>query len=431
MFGSSILEVAIGIIFIYLLLSLICSAINELIASIMNMRGEKLFEGIKNLLNDPTFTGLAQALYHHGLIDGISQTSQNPNKPNRRPSYMASKTFALALTDILGSKRAGQSLKDMATRRETDLAVAKARFDANPRDPGIQKTYYDAQHALVKAREILTKVDEVRLAYDDAECAARKVSSPKDSGNLKIAKEKFEKALSMGRLLAAELPDPLENIQRAVFDIPNGHTRESLSVLIENTKKAAILLNQAGSAAHQMQILQDNIEQWFNDAMDRVSGWYKRWTQKIILGIAVIVVAATNMDTIMHIERLYGDLTLRAAVVAVANDAVQGTTGDPTKDKAARDNLLREAGELSLPLGWIPDPQDPYKTKQVPSCRGIPRLECFANWGLKLLGLLITVIATQQGSPFWFDLLGKVTNLRASGIRPEEPKRSEPQPAKN
>ncbi len=72
MFGSSILEVAIGVIFVYLLLSLICTAINEGIASFINKRGQNLFEGIKNLLNDPTFTGLAQQLYTHGLVNGIS-----------------------------------------------------------------------------------------------------------------------------------------------------------------------------------------------------------------------------------------------------------------------------------------------------------------------------------------------------------------------
>src|SRR5215211_7898697 len=107
MFGSTVLEVAIGVIFIYLLFSLISSAVNEYISSLLNKRGENLFEGIKNLLNDPKFTGLAQKLYNHGLVDGISQASKDPNKPSRRPSYIASKTFALALLDILASQSAG------------------------------------------------------------------------------------------------------------------------------------------------------------------------------------------------------------------------------------------------------------------------------------------------------------------------------------
>ena len=73
MLGSSVLEVAIGIVFIYLVLSMICTTINEAIATLTNKRGKNLFEGIKNLLNDPAFTGLAQQVYSHGLVDGISK----------------------------------------------------------------------------------------------------------------------------------------------------------------------------------------------------------------------------------------------------------------------------------------------------------------------------------------------------------------------
>src|SRR5918911_4672778 len=109
MFGSTILEVAIGIIFVYLFVSLICSAINEMFASLINKRGKNLFEGITNLLNDPKFTGLAQQLYSHGLVDGISQGAADANAPNRLPSYMHSNTFGLALIDILGSRGAADS----------------------------------------------------------------------------------------------------------------------------------------------------------------------------------------------------------------------------------------------------------------------------------------------------------------------------------
>ena len=42
MFGSTVLEVAIGMVFIYLLLSLIVTAASELIASFMNWRGKTL-----------------------------------------------------------------------------------------------------------------------------------------------------------------------------------------------------------------------------------------------------------------------------------------------------------------------------------------------------------------------------------------------------
>ena len=52
MLASSFLDTAIGIIFVFLLLSLIASSINEMILSLLNMRGRMLLDGIKVLLND-------------------------------------------------------------------------------------------------------------------------------------------------------------------------------------------------------------------------------------------------------------------------------------------------------------------------------------------------------------------------------------------
>ena len=52
MFGSTILEMAIGLALIYLLLSLICSVINELFAGIFDRRALHLEQGIAALLQD-------------------------------------------------------------------------------------------------------------------------------------------------------------------------------------------------------------------------------------------------------------------------------------------------------------------------------------------------------------------------------------------
>ena len=112
MFGSSVLEVAIGIIFFYLLMSLVTTSLHETFSSLINKRGKNLFDGIKNLLNDPKFTGLAQQLYAHGLVDGISQNATNSEKPNRLPSYMGANIFSLALIDIL-AKSASRDLQQL------------------------------------------------------------------------------------------------------------------------------------------------------------------------------------------------------------------------------------------------------------------------------------------------------------------------------
>lgn len=70
MFGSMALELAISMVFVYLLLSLLCTAINEWIAGLMALRPKTLEQGIRNLLNDRTGTGFAKRLYDHPLIRG-------------------------------------------------------------------------------------------------------------------------------------------------------------------------------------------------------------------------------------------------------------------------------------------------------------------------------------------------------------------------
>ncbi|MGE5263163.1 MAG: hypothetical protein ACM3S0_07255 [Acidobacteriota bacterium] len=92
MFGSTIVDVAIGLIFIFFLLSVIASHINELISGWMNWRAKDLEQGVRHLLCDPT---LADKVWNHPLVRGVS------GKAGRPPAYIPSNTFALAVFDAL------------------------------------------------------------------------------------------------------------------------------------------------------------------------------------------------------------------------------------------------------------------------------------------------------------------------------------------
>jgi hypothetical protein len=94
MFGSTFLDIAIGVTFIYLFLSLIGTAITEAIASFMNMRAKNLEDGIRGLLSDPAGSGLTKKFYDHPLLKALA-------KGKRKPSYIPSGTFARALLDTL------------------------------------------------------------------------------------------------------------------------------------------------------------------------------------------------------------------------------------------------------------------------------------------------------------------------------------------
>jgi hypothetical protein len=99
MFGSSVLDIAIGAVFLFLLLSVFATTINEIIFSFFNMRGRELLRGIATLLSDAQKTGLVANIYNHGQVFGLFEGNFDPGKPSKLPSYIPSSNFALALLD--------------------------------------------------------------------------------------------------------------------------------------------------------------------------------------------------------------------------------------------------------------------------------------------------------------------------------------------
>ena len=301
MFNSGILDVAIGIVFVYLLVSLIVTAANELIAAVFKMRGRVLWQGLCTLL--PTKSNFARKIYEHPLIEGLSAA--------RRPSYIPSRTFALALLDVV-SGGTGEILKGKALEAKIDL-------------------------------------------------------------------------------LSEDLRRPLK-------------------LLLDESK---------GNLDH----FKTQIEVWFNEAMARVSGVYKRKVQYALFFLSFLLAAWLNVDTIVLANRLSHDSALRSALVSQAAAAAKTAPTDRTTmglggpDAQQQLNAtIKQLDELSLPIGWA-DPDDDLRLH-------------FAElgwWGgledifqRHFVGWMLTAFAGTLGAPFWFDLLNRFINIRSAGKAPEE-----------
>jgi hypothetical protein len=150
-----------------------------------------------------------------------------------------------------------------------------------------------------------------------------------------------------------------------------------------------------------------SVEDWYDEAMDRVSGWYKRQTQLIVLAVALVIVAAFNADTITISNALSRDDALRAAAVAAAEQRVQSE--DVEFGSSIRE-VQNELESLNLPIGWVRASDDFSDPREVPTS--------FSGWMSKILGLFVTALAVSLGAPFWFDALSKIVNLRGSGRVP-------------
>jgi len=93
-----LLDVVIGVAFVYLLLALICTTANEWIAGARGLRAKTLQRGIGQLLGP-----LADEFYRHPLIATLSQ-------PGERPSYIPAHIFSSAVLDLLGRHAEGRVL---------------------------------------------------------------------------------------------------------------------------------------------------------------------------------------------------------------------------------------------------------------------------------------------------------------------------------
>jgi hypothetical protein len=314
------LDVAIGLVFLYVVLALVCTTINESLSTAIGLRARFLQLGILNLLSASSATTTAgiettKRFYGHPLVQGLVRPGRGPDpsldptdagrwwrKPPY-PSYLPSRTFVAALTDM--------------------------------------------------AREAETKLDQV-----DAEEAAK-------------ARARIEQAT--------------EGLERSLAAIPNERLSQAMLALYRST----------GSNAAQFQ---HAAERWFDDSMERVSGWYKRRVQLILFVIAIAVVCLLNADTLTAARVLWRDDATRAAVVKKAEAAAEGN--DVRVEEAVR--------ELDLPLGWELSFGD--GSTELPN-------DTMA-WLGKLAGLALTIGAVMLGAPFWFDLLSKVVRVRATGAPP-------------
>src|SRR6185312_7393808 len=132
MFGSEVLDVAVGLIFIYLVLSLICSAACEAIEAVLKSRSLYLKRGLQELLNDPSGKELLAELYSHPLVCSLFTGQYDPSKRGNLPSYIPSANFALALMDIVGVARTvkGAAGSPEAETIRTTLAAYAAKNPA-------------------------------------------------------------------------------------------------------------------------------------------------------------------------------------------------------------------------------------------------------------------------------------------------------------
>ncbi|QEM10013.1 hypothetical protein [Mucilaginibacter rubeus] len=187
------------------------------------------------------------------------------------------------------------------------------------------------------------------------------------------------------------------------------------------------------------------ISDWFNEMMDRTTGWYKKYTQIYLLIIGLLIAGLFNVDTIRIAKALEANPEMRSQLISQVSaftkahpDLVNQLKTDQTalkapppnvKDTAARKAYLAEQAELQKkinanPAKAVQDKEVQIISKYLPEATHTLGIGYEGGFGknvncLTPFGWLLTAIAISLGAPFWFDLLNKLMQLR-SAVAPNE-----------
>ena len=334
MFNSTVLEVIIALIFIYLLYSLLATIIQEIISTYLGLRSEMLKKGITRMLGDETDDKvLTDSFYNHPLIKFLGE-----NKSHNKPAYLNSKNFSKVIIDLLRGENV-QPEQNYASIIQQSLTSGKTLWGG-----------------------------------------ASDIS-----------------------------PQTLSYLKSLWVDAQG------------DVKKFANLL-----------------EQWFDETMERASGWFKKKTQFILFFIGLTLAVIFNIDTISIVGKLSKDPKLATQLADNASVYMQNnkeilnqqlvlpdSAGNIEVYKDQLDSIITRSNKLIntandlvqgsindsnklLGLGWNNDPND--------FC-----------WWRNILGWIITALAISLGAPFWFDLLNKFMKLRGSVATPTSDDREKKQ----
>jgi hypothetical protein len=152
----------------------------------------------------------------------------------------------------------------------------------------------------------------------------------------------------------------------------------------------------------------NNIELWYNDYMDRVTGWFKIRTQKRMFWIAIPVAILFNLNFLNIGEKLYSDKTSTAILVSMAEkwkpNNVDSIMNAEDFKKALKEKkcIVDSLQRANVPMGWSKE-DIKNATKE---------------WLKSILGWLLMAAAMVMGAPFWYDLLNRLVNMRKAGLKP-------------
>lgn len=507
-----ILDVAIGLVFIYLILSLLASEIQELLTTLLQWRATHLKQSIQTLLTggeldseDQKVKDILSSLYNNPLLKGINHESKEGwsglfrqftwwiadgygkmmammgkktkilGEERSAPSYIPSETFANTLFDLLDINNLSHKLTSLNLSRlienEIYLPIVTFIFDQYAKIH-LNNRNYLGEEANILNNNLAKINDDFRYQKSTIETTIRKLNTELDLF-IENCKRHFENSdldspeseaqfinkltalrnnifynqaeilwrlkptlnqmIDMGdstsqfyQSIKADLGDPNSPIYQTFHEIEQhienkfkklpSSLRDTLTAL---AKKTELKVNKAEL---QIKHFQSEVESWFDKSMERAGGVYKRNAKGVAFLIGFAIAFLANADTLHIISRLSKDSALRNTI---AQNAGQFIDNNPQKSATETKGVLAKTEkvlkEIPFPMGWESDNLQQQINWRWESQKPFP----FQKIWKMIAGWMISGAAISMGSSFWFDILGKLINVRNTGSKPKSKSQTE------
>jgi hypothetical protein len=344
--GFPAFETVVGLAFLFFLLSTVCSSINESIANVLGWRAKTLEDALRNMFDDP-------GVKRHWK-EWFGRLSDRAVRVAR--AHTAARRSAVGTSEERAEAKAAVD-DALQEAHLTELVMSNHHIRSLVRNP-------DSPHRR-RARPSYLPPETLSRALTETLLAGPTASAPERS------------------LWEAGNEALMKRLNEAIDGLPAGGARDTL-------RRAALDADQS------VERFRRNIEDGFDDVMQRASGWYKRKVQLMIAVVAAVIAIGLNVDSLQVADALWSNGPVRSAVARTA-----AKEADAPQAAAA----AKKVQELRLPLGW--------------GAGNAP--EGFDGWVRRIPGWLITIAAITLGAPFWFDALSRLARLRGSGV-PERPR---------
>jgi hypothetical protein len=358
MSGFPIVDLVIGMIFIFFLLSIICSSGVELWFAIRRTRARLLEEWLKTIFNKQALNSrglpvldknnnpvtVGQAIIDHCITTATAGEGKTP-------TYINTQNFISALLDKITLEKSNNASPDAPVQlpptklQEYIDTIAKSELISGE----LKRTILMLAH---EAKEAANAINTIPVT--------EKVTATV-TNQIKSEMEHFRDRLALwydknGERLTGEFKRKRVLPATFVFAL--------LITVLMNADSVAI-----GKYLYKNK---DLSQQLAEQAMTSIAGYSQRVAQLQDRNNDTDSTDTVSIDQLnQHVAQLRGDI-----------------------------RFMNDSLAANIPLGW--------KDGNVQ----------LSDWKKHAIGWLASILAICLGAPFWFDLLNKIANLRGSGRRP-------------